>query len=140
LRKAKPIRTRITIDEKKVDEEILLAEVMNIGFVGPNLRLAPQADTGDGRFDVVFLPADQREEMLDWLQDPERVAPPVKSESGRRITIDKNGAALRIGDKAMSDIGKGEVRIELEHSQVKILVPSAPAKTVKKAKSEAEPP
>jgi diacylglycerol kinase family enzyme len=140
LRKAKPIRTRITIDEKKVDEEILLAEVMNIGFVGPNLRLAPQADTGDGRFDVVFLPADQREEMLDWLQDPERVAPPVRSESGRRITIDKNGAALRIGDKAMSDIGKGEVRIELEHSQVKILVPSAPAKTVKKAKSEAEPP
>jgi diacylglycerol kinase family enzyme len=138
LRKAKPIQARITIDEREIDEEMLLAEVMNIAYVGPNLRLAPQADTGDGRFDIIVLPADQREEMLEWLHDPEREAPPVRSESGRSITIDKNGAALRIGDKAMNDIGKGEIRIELEHSPVKILVPSVPAKTVKKAKSEAE--
>jgi diacylglycerol kinase family enzyme len=138
LRKTKPIKARITIDEKEIEDEMLLAEVMNIGFVGPNLRLAPQADTGDGRFDVIILPAEQREEMLEWLDDPEREAPPAITESGRLVTIDKNGAALRIGDKPMKDIEEGEVRIELEHSQVKILVPSAPAKTVKKAESEVE--
>ena len=55
LRKAKPIKAMITVDDKAIEEEMLLAEIMNIGFVGPNLRLAPQADTGDGRFDVVVL-------------------------------------------------------------------------------------
>ena len=128
LRTAKPIKTTIAIDDKAIEEDILLAEVMNIGFVGPNLRLAPQADTSDGRLDVVILPTERREEMLEWLDDPDRDAPPVSSESGRCATIVKNGAALRIGDKPVSDAGEGEVRVEIEHAPVTILVPSAPAK------------
>jgi hypothetical protein len=111
---------------------------MNIGFVGPNLRLAPQADTGDGRFDIAILPADRRDEMLEWLHDPERDAPPVESYSGRSITLDKNGAVLRIGDKPVTENVEGEVKIEIEHSQVTIMVPSAPPKTVKTVKNEAE--
>jgi diacylglycerol kinase (ATP) len=139
LKKAKPIKAAITVDDKTVEEEMLLAEIMNIGFVGPNLRLAPQAETGDGRFDVVVLTADRRDEMLEWLHDPERDAPPVETYSGRCITLDKNGAVLRIGDKPMTDVkDNGEVRIEIEHSPVTIMVPSAPAKTVKTVKSEAE--
>jgi len=138
LKKAKPIKATITVDDKTVQEEMLLAEIMNIGFVGPNLRLAPQAETGDGRFDVVILPADRREEMLEWLHDPERDAPPVIFESGRCVTLDKNGAVLRVGDKSMADIEDGEVRIEIEHSPVTIMVPSPPAKTVKTVKNEAE--
>ena len=58
-------------------------------------------------------------------------APPVEVESGRCITLNKNGALLRVGDKAMTDVETGEVRIEIEHSPVTIMVPSAPAKTVK---------
>jgi diacylglycerol kinase family enzyme len=138
LKKAKPIKAAITVDDKTIEEEMLLAEIMNIGFVGPNLRLAPQAETGDGRFDVVILPAASREEMLEWLHDPERDAPPVIFESGRCITLNKNGAVLRIGDKPMTDVKNGEVRVEIESAQVKILVPSPPVKTVKTVKSEAE--
>jgi diacylglycerol kinase (ATP) len=138
LKKAKPIKAAITVDDKTIDEEMLLAEIMNIGFVGPNLRLAPQAETGDGRFDVVVLRADQREEMLEWLHDPERDAPPAVFEAGRCVTLQKNGAVLRIGDKPMTDAEGGEVRIEIENAPVKILVPSPPAKTVKTVKSEAE--
>jgi diacylglycerol kinase (ATP) len=137
LRKAKPIKAAITVDDKTINEEMLLAEVMNIGFVGPNLRLAPQAETGDGCLDVVILPADRRDEMLEWLEDPEHDAPPVTFESGRCITLEKNGAVLRIGDKLITDIDNGEVRIEIEHSPVTIMVPSRPAKTVKTARSEA---
>lgn len=128
LRKAEPIRTTIRIDDKEIEEEMLLAEVMNIGFVGPGLRLAPQADAGDGLLDVVFLPADRREEMLDWLESPELDAPPVNAESGRSIAIGKNGAALRIGDARMSDVADGEIRIEIAHTPVTILVP--PMRTV----------
>lgn len=138
LKKAKPIKAAITVDDKTIEEEMLFAEIMNIGFVGPNLRLAPQAETGDGRFDVVILPADRRDEMLEWLHDPDRDAPPVTFESGRCVTLEKNGAVLRVGDKSMTDIPDGEVRIEIEHSPVKIMVPSPPAKTVKTVKGEVE--
>lgn len=138
LRKAKPIKASIIVDDKTVKEDMLLAEIMNIGFVGPNLRLAPQADTGDGCFDVVILPADRRDEMLEWLDDPDKDAPPVESYSGRSVTLDKNGALLRIGDKSMEGIDEGEVRIEIEHSPVTIMVPGTPAKTVTTAKSDAE--
>lgn len=135
LRKAKPISVTITVDDKTVKEDMLLAEIMNIGFVGPNLRLAPQADTGDGRFDVVILPADRREEMLDWLNDPDKDPPPVESYSGRSVTLDKNGTILRVGDKPMTDDVKGEVRIEIEHTPVTIMVP-APVKPKKPAANE----
>jgi diacylglycerol kinase (ATP) len=138
LRKAKPIKATITIDDKTIKEDVLLAEVMNIGFVGPNLRLAPHADAGDGCFDVVFLPADRRDEMLDWLEDPERDAPPVNFVTGRSIMLDKNGAVLRVGDKSMTETADGAVRIEIEHSPVTIMVPSTPAKTVETAKSGSE--
>lgn len=137
LRKAKPIDATIAIGEKTIHGDVLFAEVMNIGFVGPNLRLAPQADVGDGKLDVVVLPAERREEMLEWLEDPEREAPPVHVESGRSIALDKNGATLRIGDKPMTDVGEGEVRIEIEHSPVTILVP-APVKPAKAARKGAK--
>lgn len=137
LRKAKPIDATITIGDKTIHGDILFAEVMNIGFVGPNLRLAPRADAGDGQLDVVVLPAERREEMLEWLHDPERDAPPVHIESGRSIAVDKNGAVLRIGDKPIRDVGEGEVRIEIEHSPVTILVP-APVKPAKAARRGAK--
>ena len=40
LRKAKPIKVKLTLDDRPIKEEVLLLEIMNIGFVGPNLRLA----------------------------------------------------------------------------------------------------
>ena len=123
LRKAKPIKVKLTLDDRSLKEEVLLLEIMNIGFVGPNLRLATQADAGDGRFDVVFVPADSRDEMLEWLEEPERRAAPVVVESGRSIILDKNGAMLRVGDRHVPE-AEGEVLIEIEHPSVTLLVPS----------------
>ncbi len=132
LRKAKPIKVKLNLDDRKMREEVLLLEIMNIGFVGPNLRLAVEADAGDGKFDVIFVPADRREEMLEWLEEPERRAPPVSTESGRSITLFKNGAILRVGDKPIVE-SNGEVRIDIEHPSVTLLVPSPPLKHRKTA-------
>jgi hypothetical protein len=132
LRKAKPIRVKLSLDDRPLKEDVMLLEIMNIGFVGPNLRLAVQADAGDGKFDVVYVPADSKEEMLEWLEEPERRSPPVVVESGRSIRLDKNGAHLRIGDKPIPETAEdGEIRIEMEHPPIKLLVPSPPHKTTK---------
>jgi len=45
----------------------LLAEVMNIRSVGPNLLLAPDADPGDGELEVVLVPESQKEEFANYV-------------------------------------------------------------------------
>jgi diacylglycerol kinase (ATP) len=132
LRKAEPIKVKLMLDGRSFKAKVLLLEIMNIGFVGPNLRLATEADAGDGSFDVVFVPADSRDDMLEWLEEPERRAAPVTVETARSIILEKNGALLRVGDKPIPE-GEGEVRIEIEHPAVKLLVPSAPVKRKKAA-------
>jgi hypothetical protein len=74
---------------------------------------------------VVFVPADGRDELLEWIEEPDRRAAPVTAESGRSITLFANGALLRIGDRAMPE-AEGEVRIEIEHPSVTLLLPSPP--------------
>jgi diacylglycerol kinase family enzyme len=126
LRNAKPIKVKLMLDDRPLKEEVLLLEVMNIGFVGPGLRLATRADPGDGRFDVIFVPADCRNDMLDWTEEPDRRAAPVTVESARSVTLRANGGAmLRVGDKAMPE-AEGEMLIEIEHPPVTLLVPSPP--------------
>jgi diacylglycerol kinase (ATP) len=126
LRKARPIKVKLMLDDRPLKAEVLLLEIMNIGFVGPGLRLATQADPGDGRFDVVFVPAEGREEILEWLEEPERRAPPVIVESARRITLRANGGVpLRVGDRSIP-AAEGEVLIEIEHPSVRLLLPSPP--------------
>ena len=129
LRKAKPFKAKLTLDDRPFKQEVLLVEIMNIGFVGPNLRLT-QADPGDGRFDVVYVPAEAQRDMLEWMEEPERRAAPVEVEQARRITFRRDGGTLRVGDKAIPE-GEGEVVIEMEHPPVNILLPSAPVKQKK---------
>jgi diacylglycerol kinase (ATP) len=132
LRRAKPIKVKLSLDERQLKENVMLLEIMNIGFVGPNLRLAVKADAGDGKFDVVYVPADSKQEMLEWLQEPERRAPPVIVQSGRSIRLDRNGARLRVGDKPIPKTEEnGEVRIEIEHPPIALLVPSASVRSTK---------
>lgn len=124
LKRAKPIKVKLGLDDRKLRVEVLLLEIMNVGFVGPNLRLAVDADAGDGKFDVIFVPADSKDAMLDWIEEPERRSPPVVTESGRSITLNKNGALVRVGDKPIPE-ANGEILIEMEHPSVTLVLPSA---------------
>ncbi len=48
--------------------EFLLIEVMNIRSIGPNLGLAPNADPGDGAFDVVLINEAQRIRLAEYVR------------------------------------------------------------------------
>lgn len=63
----RPRRWRVTIDgEEEVVTGVWLS-VMNIRSLGPRLTVAPNADSGDGRLDVVIVSADEAGGLADAL-------------------------------------------------------------------------
>jgi diacylglycerol kinase (ATP) len=54
-------RYEVSVDDKAISDRFLLVKIMNMGFIGPGLELAPQADPGDGWLDVVYVREGQRE-------------------------------------------------------------------------------
>ncbi|HEY7219078.1 MAG TPA: diacylglycerol kinase family protein, partial [Candidatus Binatia bacterium] len=69
LKRCPAIRLRLLLDDRDLSGEYVLAETMNIPYVGPNLCLAPSADPGDGLLDVVLVLDDEREQLKRYLSD-----------------------------------------------------------------------
>lgn len=58
----------ITIDGKDYSGRYIMVEVLNIRSLGPKLMLAPDADPGDGQFEVILIPDGQRKALLSYLE------------------------------------------------------------------------
>jgi diacylglycerol kinase (ATP) len=58
---------RFVLDGDTISGRYVLASVMSIRAVGPNLLLAPEADPGDGLLDVVLVSEDAREHLVAHL-------------------------------------------------------------------------
>src|SRR4051812_986009 len=107
IKHAKPERLYVTVDGTRIEDEVVLIEIMNISQVGPRLRLAPNADPGDNLLDVAYVTTEHRGALLEWLDalihdDLEEGvvgAPPVATIPGSKVTIAWNGMDLRIDDK-----------------------------------------
>lgn len=61
-------RSTLTIDGESVTGDFILAEVLNIASVGPNLVFAPGNDPSDGHFSVVTATEDQRAALNEYLE------------------------------------------------------------------------
>lgn len=107
IKHAKPERLYVTVDGTRIEDEVVLIEILNISQVGPRLRLAPNADPGDNLLDVAYVTTEHRGAFLEWLDalihddlDEGVVGPPpVATIPGNKITIAWNGMDLRIDDK-----------------------------------------
>ncbi|GHA44338.1 diacylglycerol kinase [Salinimicrobium marinum] len=67
IRNFKAEEAEIVADDITIKGKFLMVELMNIKYVGPNLKLAPAADPGDGYFDLVLIPEESRRELQDYL-------------------------------------------------------------------------
>src|SRR5688572_16732082 len=63
----KPLMWTIEVDGEDLSGEYLLCEVMNTGAIGPQLSLAPAADSADGLLDVILLGETHRERLHAYL-------------------------------------------------------------------------
>ncbi len=131
LEQLQPQSWQIEADGADRSGEYLLCEVMNIRSVGPNLILAPHADSGDGRLELVLARPYDRHQLQAYLAA--RIAGREASldlpvERVRRVQIVAGGQEVQVDDEierpsedpgavgAMLDIG-------VEPGALEVLVP-----------------
>lgn len=93
----------------------LMAEIMNINSIGPNLLLNPLADTSDGKFEIVLIKEEQREQLLRYLDEkihnPD-MATTFHAIQGSHIKIQWEGLHVHVDDKIVKV--KKEIQAEIE--------------------------
>jgi diacylglycerol kinase family enzyme len=97
---AKPLDLAVMVDGKKLDGEWLGAEVLNIPYTGPGLRLAPKAELNDGMLDLICFDRADRDKLANWFATPAETPPPGVTRRGRMVTLTWRGAPHRVDDEA----------------------------------------
>ena len=102
LRRSAPVEVRGMLDEQDISGRYILLEAMNVGWVGPNLNLAPDADPADGMLDVVLVGESERALLGDYLEAREQgdVRPhALRTVRGRRLTLARVEFGLHVDDE-----------------------------------------
>jgi diacylglycerol kinase family enzyme len=134
-KEAKPLDLGIMIDGKKLDGEWLAAEVLNIPYTGPGLRLAPKADLNDGMLDLICFATADRDRLSQWFESPAEAPPPGITRRGRMVSFSWRNAPYRIDDRAYKAKDEGQT-VTLICDDQPVLIIESPIE-VEKKKSEA---
>jgi diacylglycerol kinase family enzyme len=104
LEAAEPAAWEIVLDDYDLSGEYLAVEAMNIGFAGPNVPLATDAELDDGELDLVLLRAEDRERLLQYVigrvESASALMPSLDVRRGRAVRmVPPRGWPIRIDDK-----------------------------------------
>jgi diacylglycerol kinase (ATP) len=98
------------IDGITIEGSFLMVELMNIKSVGPNLKLATNADPGDGYFDLVMIPEQNRAELDNYLDKMIEGKPDlvdlnqfVKTIRVRKLKMKWFGSKVHVDDSLIND-------------------------------------
>jgi diacylglycerol kinase (ATP) len=106
------------------DEDLLAVEVTNIPYVGPGLCLANNANPGDGFFDIITLPVQQRQAFIDWLHYPIEYPAPVSVHRCAELVLRFSNAPSRIDDVYFKSSAQPSLfKIKMKSNAVKALIP-----------------
>jgi diacylglycerol kinase (ATP) len=120
-----PKYCNLKIDGHDYSGNYLLVEVMNTKSIGPNLFLAPEADPGDGLFNVVMIPEADKEKFAAYViskinkVEESYEFPEIK---GEEIIVSWNGTHVHVDDEVIK-LKKGtEVKIEMKKGLLQFLI------------------
>ena len=132
LERCPAIRLKLLLDDRDLSGKYLLAETMNIPYVGPNLCLAPSADPGDGLLDVVLVSDDEREQLGKYLSDRlegKSDCAVLNVYKGRHLHIECDCFPVHIDDDLRMKNGpptpfsSAEIDVTLDSAALEFLVP-----------------
>lgn len=121
------------LDGEDISGRYLLLEAVNLRYVGPNLFLAPEAESSDGLLDVVMVTEAERARLVHylerWQEDRERLAM-LPTRRGKHLQIEWTGFPLHIDDKlkpgknAEPNEIAGVVEARMGEAAVELLLPA----------------
>lgn len=96
----------ITLDGRDISGEYLMVEVLNTPATGSRLRLAPNADPGDGLLDVVCIEEHSRDNLLTYakatLNEELAELPSVDVHRGKHLELVWDGFPVHLDAKVPS--------------------------------------
>jgi diacylglycerol kinase (ATP) len=131
-----PRSVDLRIDGRSAAGDYLLVEIMNAPMLGPQLRVAPRADPGDGRLEVVLIREADRKDFGRWLEEDAASDPRLDTVTAETIEIMWDGDPIHIDgetwaehDAAFRSVqvvahsDAAPVRVAVEPGVVPVLVP-----------------
>jgi diacylglycerol kinase family enzyme len=119
----KPCGWSLVIDDRRIADEFLLVEVLNIPSIGPNLVFGP-ASPSDGYLDVVMARERGRAALLDYLErraEGEHTHLSLPCYRSRHITIERC-LELHIDDERVDTCGYGPISVRVKPAAITVLV------------------
>jgi diacylglycerol kinase family enzyme len=123
VRDARAVRWRVEADGADLSGAFLAAEAMNVRETGPNIPIAPNADPGDGQFELVLIRPEDRSAFASYVDARVVEAPQFEAHPARRLVFEPlqecpvhlDGDLVSEADAETFTVGVG--------SQVQVLVP-----------------
>jgi diacylglycerol kinase family enzyme len=132
IQKHRAKKIKVRLDDEDLSDDYVLIQALNIRYAGPNLDLAPGADTNDGLLDVVLLPRGEEGKLSRYLTKciaRKNAKANLTVLRGRRLQIEWDGSPVHIDDKPWSkDNDKPRVRsnaidVKVGHHSILFLCP-----------------
>ena len=101
LRRLAPKKMTVRLDGEDLSGDYFLLEAMNIRYIGPNLDLAPGAETNDGLLDVAFVTSKERRKLNAYLRsllERKGMRPNLTIRRGRHLQIEWESSPVHIDD------------------------------------------
>ncbi|MBC7828216.1 MAG: NAD(+)/NADH kinase [Chitinophagaceae bacterium] len=117
---------QMEVDGNDCSGKYLMAEIMNIRSIGPNLLLAPDADPGDGKLEVVLVPENQRGELADYVMNKLNGIENsfvFNSIKARAVRMHCNERHFHLDDELIWIDEPAEIKIEVFDGLLKFFVP-----------------
>ena len=121
-------RAVIKTEGIQISGYFLLAEVMNIQYIGPNFELAPTANPGDGYFDLVLIPEEKRKQLLEYIDkmieefaDEEDLKDMAFSMRVKRAEIQWDGPDVHVDDEIITGFTGGSFVVDLDPAKLKFV-------------------
>jgi diacylglycerol kinase (ATP) len=116
----------VLVDGNDHSGRFLMVEVMNSRSIGPNLLLSPNADPGDGSFEIVLVPDEDRQQLADYVKariSGEEANFEFPIISGSKVEIHTEDTLLHADDEMISIEEPVAITVELQAGILEFLVP-----------------
>lgn len=120
VKKFKAREAKIKADGIRIKGSFLMVELMNIKFIGPNLPMAPNADPGDGYFDLIMIPENCRAELIAYLEkrienkkQPLDTAKFVKIIRAKKVRMKWKASKAHLDDVLINNYSEKKIKVKM---------------------------